>query len=54
MDVFYHCMTRNLWDKLVKREVYIKSIEFMREEFRNEIYTIYNDDTAFFGLIYFP
>jgi len=23
----------------------------MREEFRNEIYTIHNDDTAFFGLI---
>ena len=51
MDVFYYCLTRNLWDKLVKREVYIKSIEFMREEFRNEIYTIHNDDTAFFGLI---
>ena len=51
MDVFYYCVTRNLWDKLVKREVYIKSINFMREEFRNEIYTIHNDDTAFFGLI---
>jgi len=51
MNVFYKCETRNLWDKLVKREVYIKSINFMREEFRNEVYTIHNDDTAFFGLI---
>ena len=50
-DVFYYSITRSLWDKLIKREVYIKSIEFMREEFRNEIYTIHNDDTAFFGLI---
>ena len=50
-DVFYRGITRNLWDKLVKRQVYIASIEFMNEEFHNEIYVLHNDDTAFFGLI---
>ena len=50
-DVFYHGITRNLWDKLVKRKVYIASIEFMNKEFHNEIYVLHNDDTAFFGLI---
>ena len=50
-NVFYYGITRNLWDKLVKRQVYIASIEFMNEEFRNEIYVLHNDDTAFFGLI---
>ena len=49
--VFYYGITRNLWDKLVKRQVYIASIEFMNEEFQNEVYVLHNDDTAFFGLI---
>ena len=29
---FYNCMSRNLWDKLVRREVYIKSVNFMKDE----------------------
>ena len=49
---FYHSISRNLWDKLIKRETYIKSIKFMREDFYNQIYYINNDDTVFFGLLY--
>ena len=49
---FFYCISRNLWDKLVRREVYIKSINFMKEEFKNEVYLLNNDDTAFFGLVH--
>ena len=49
---FYNCMSRNLWDKLVRREVYIKSVNFMKDEFKNELYVLNNDDTAFFGLLH--
>ena len=49
--VIYYCYTRNLWDKLIKREIYIKSINFMKLEFHKETYFIHNDDTAFLGLI---
>ena len=48
--VFFFGTTRNTWDKFVKREVFIKSIEFMNEKFRSERYTVFNDDTAIFGL----
>ena len=50
-NVFYYCITRNLWDKLIKREIYIKAINFMKLEFHKETYVLHNDDTAFFGLI---
>ena len=49
---FFYCISRNLWDKLVRKEVYIKSINFMKEEFKNEVYLLNNDDTAFFGLVH--
>ena len=31
-NVFFRGTTRNIWDKLVKREVYVKSINFMRKD----------------------
>ena len=49
---FYKSDSRNLWDKLVRREAYIKSVNFMKNEFKNELYYINNDDTAIFGLIH--
>ena len=49
---FYHTISRNLWDKLIKRTTYIKSIFFMRKEFYNQVYILNNDDTAFFGLLH--
>ena len=49
---FYHCLSRNLWDKLVRKNIYIKSVNFMRKEFYNELYYVNNDNTAFFGLLH--
>ena len=50
-NVFYFSVSRTLWDKLIKREVLIKSINFMRQEFVKEKYIIHNDDTIFWGII---
>ena len=49
-DIFFYGTTRNTWDKFVKREIFLKSIDFMDEKFRTERYTVFNDDTATFGL----
>ena len=35
-NLFYYGKTRNLADKLIKREIYIKSINFMRKDLYNE------------------
>ena len=49
-NVFFYGTTRNIWDKFVKREVFLKSIDFMNEKFRSERYTVFSDDAAVFGL----
>ena len=49
-EVFFKGTTRNTWDKFVKRKVFIKSINFMNNKFKNETYVVYNDDVAIFGL----
>lgn len=49
---FYQTESKNLWDKLIRRETYIKSINFMNEEFTKEIYFLNNDETAMFGIIH--
>ena len=51
-DNFYHCISRSLWDKLVKTNIFKESINYMKKEFYNELYYINNDDTAFFGLLH--
>ena len=51
-DNFYKCISRNLWDKLVKADVFKASTKFMNKEFSNKIYFINNDNTAFFGLLH--
>ena len=50
-NVFIFSISRTLWDKLIKREIYIKSINFMRPEFLKEKYIIHSDDTIFWGII---
>ena len=50
---FYYGISRNIWDKLIKREIFVKSIKFMRPEFYNADYHINDDDTAYFGIIHF-
>lgn len=48
--IFFEYDTRYLWDKLIRRSVFIKSIEFMGKKFRNERFIIHNDETACFGV----
>ena len=52
-EVFYYGQTRNLWDKLIKRELLMKSEDFMNDEFKNERYEVHDDDALFYGLIKF-
>ena len=52
-NIFYSGISRNLPDKLIKREIYIKSIKFMKRELYHMDYQIHTDDTIFFGLIHF-
>ena len=52
-NVFYHGVTRNLCDKLIRRNIYLKAFNFMRKEFYNEDYHMHTDDTIFFGIIHF-
>ena len=49
-NIFFVYQDRYLWDKLIKRIIFIKSIYFMKDNFRKERFSIHNDDTACFGL----
>jgi len=49
---FYNCISRNLWDKLVRTSIFKESVHFMKKEFCDQLYYINNDDTAFFGLLH--
>ena len=49
-NIFFDYDTRYLWDKLIRRKIFIKSIYFMKGKFRNERYIIHNDDIACFGI----
>ena len=51
-NIFYYGISRNLCDKLIKREVYVNSVKFMKEELWDENYRINDDDTAFFGIVH--
>ena len=48
--VFFLGPSRNIWDKFVKREIYIKSIEFMNPKFGNDKYIVFSGDAMNFGL----
>ena len=50
-DVFFYSVTRTLWDKLIKREVFIKGINFMKKQFQREKYLVHSDDTIFWGIV---
>ena len=49
-NIFFDYHTRYLWDKLIRRKIFIKSIYFMKEIFRKERFIIHNDETACFGI----
>ena len=52
-NIFYHGLTRNICDKLIRRNIFLKSINFVKKEFYNEDYHMHPDDTIFFGIIHF-
>ena len=49
-NIYFNCSYRYLWDKLIKKDVYIKSIEFIKEKYRNSRIIIHNDEVACFGV----
>ena len=49
-EVFLNCSERFLWDKLIKRKIFIKSIRFMKKKYRDIRFTLHNDETACFGV----
>ena len=49
-NIFFIIVDRFLWDKLIKREIFIKSLNFMDKKFKKERFSIHNDDIACFGL----
>ena len=50
-EVFFYSVSRTLWDKLIKRDVFIKGIYFMKKKFQKERYFVHSDDTIFWGII---
>jgi glycosyltransferase involved in cell wall biosynthesis len=52
-NIFYFGKTRNLPDKLIRRSIFLKAINFMPKEIYNEDYQSHTDDTTFFGIIHF-
>ena len=48
--LFFDFETRYLWDKLIRRSIFVKSIFFMKKRFRKERFAIHNDETACFGI----
>ena len=49
-NIFFEFETRYLCDKLIRRNIFIKSIYFMKKKFRKERFIIHNDETACFGI----
>ena len=47
-NIFFNCSYRYLWDKLIRREIFIESIEFIKEKYRNTRIIIHNDEVACF------
>ena len=48
--IFFNNPTRYLWDKLIKKDIFVKSIYFMPEKYRKERFLIHNDEIACFGV----
>ena len=49
-NAYFNSTDHFLWDKIIKREVFIKSIEYMDPKYRKERFPIHNDDTACYGV----
>ena len=49
-NIFFKNPTRYLWDKLIKKDTFVKSINFMHKKYRKERFIIHNDETVCFGI----
>ena len=49
-NIFFDCGKRYLWDKLIKRSIFIKAIYFIKEKFRKERFIIHNDEIMSLGI----
>ena len=50
-EVFFYSVSRTLWDKLIKRDIFISGIYFLKKKFQKKRYFIHSDDTIFWGII---
>ena len=48
--MYYNCSYRYLWDKLILRKTYLKSIKFIKTKFRNSRIIIHNDEVACYAV----
>ena len=48
--LFFEYNTRYLWDKLIRRNIFIKSINFMHKQYRKKRFIIHNDEVACYGI----
>ena len=51
--IYYNGMTRNLPDKLIRRNIFLKSVGFVKKDLFYMDYHIHTYDTIFFGIIHF-
>ena len=49
-QIFFNCSYRYLWDKLIKRNIFIESIGYIKEKYRNTRIIIHNDEVACYGV----
>ena len=49
-NIYFNCSYRYLWDKLIKKKVYVESIEFIKEKYRNSRIIIHNDEVACYAV----
>ena len=50
IKLYYNCLYRYLWDKLILRKIYLKSIKFIKEKYRNSRIIIHNDEVACYAV----
>ena len=48
--MYYNSTYRYLWDKLILRKTYLKSIKFIKEKYRNSRIIIHNDEVACYAI----
>ena len=49
-NLYYNIFYRYLWDKLILRETYLKSFNFIKEKYRNSRIIIHNDEVACYAV----